>query len=190
MEETTPARTPPKKTSMRIAAALTILALLLLATSVGAYWLTRDDPYASGASLIRADGLGTTDVQAHVNKLAEESMMTTAIPNPITVDGTHAYAVSRTGESGEEQLIPIIQNPAENNRDMKISIRLAEDGEDEEPLYQTEGLVRPGEGFETVELTRKLAPGSHKALAVFEGYDPETHELMGTRIWSITLVAI
>lgn len=181
------ARTPPRATRTRALVCI-LAALLAIGIAAGAYWAARDSPYASGTSLISADGLDTTDVQAHVDKLAEESMMTTAIPNPITVEGRKAYAVSSVGEDGQTTLIPVIQNPAENTRDMKISIALADDEGGEEPLYETEGLVRPGEGFQTVQLSRTLEPGSYEALATFEGYHPETHELMGTRIWSITLV--
>ena len=132
MDET--ARTPPRKT--RLIAGI-LIALLAVGIAAGAYWQKRESPYASGTSLISADGLGTSDAQAHVDKLAEESLMTTAIPNPITVEGKKAYAVSSTGSDGTASYIPVIQNPAENTRDMKISICLADDEEKDDPLYET-----------------------------------------------------
>lgn len=183
-------RMPPKKRRSRLAIAA-ILALTAIAGAGAAiYFLcVGSSPYAPGASLITADGLDTTNVQAHVNKLAEESMMTTAIPNPIAVDGTKAYAVGGMDEDGKTSFIPIVQNPAENTRDMKVSLVLERNGETEEVLYESNGLIRPGEGFETIELSRDLEKGTYAASAVFEGYDPETHELLGTRVWSVTLIA-
>lgn len=180
-------RMPPRKRHGRLAVAALLALIAAAGISTAIYFaITSNSPYASGASLITADGLGTTNVQEHVDKLAKESMMTTAIPNPIAVDGTHAYAVGNMNENGEATLIPIVQNPAENTRDMKVSIVLEET---EEVLYESEGLIRPGEGFETVEFKRDLEKGTYAASAVFEGYDTETHELLGTRIWSVTLIA-
>ena len=53
--------------------------------------------------------------------------------------------------------------------------------------------------FSLEETERLLTVASHiqqdptlyqdVAKDVFEGYDPETHELLGTRVWSVTLIA-
>lgn len=183
-------RMPPQRKRGRMAVAA--LLVLIAAAGMGAaiyFAIYGSSPYASGASLITADGLSTTNVQAHVDKLAKESMMTTAIPNPIAVDGKRAYAVGNMDEDGKTSYIPIVQNPAENTRDMKVSIVLKQANGGEEVLYESDGLIRPGEGFETVEFRRDLEKGTYTASAIFEGYDAKTHKLLGTRIWSVTLIA-
>lgn len=156
------------------AAAVALLAVLAAAAACAA--MQGDGWYDGSASPGSGSALTEEEIREGLNEKVEEGTMNATI---------NAVIVFPDGQSkGSAGIV----NREVNRLDQKVSIYLrGDDGSPGECVYQSKAIA-PGTGIEEISLSRVLEPGSHPALAVVTGYDPETREAAGSVAVEVSLV--
>jgi hypothetical protein len=78
------------------------------------------------------------------------------------------------------------ENPAENEKDIQLTIYEDETGEE---IYKSKA-IRGGNYLSTVTLLKEFEPGSYAATAQIIALDTETHEQIGETAAGLTLVVV
>lgn len=76
-------------------------------------------------------------------------------------------------KAGDTSLALRIGNPAENTCYLQATLQL----EDGTVLYES-GLIEPGKGYDTIELTQTLAAGEYNAFVHYQGYSMDEEQEM------------
>lgn len=130
-----------------------------------------EDWYDSNAAQGQFEGKSKEEIQAALNEEVAKGMMNISIAAVITFpDGA---------SEGEAR----IENIAANPMDQKVTIAL-KDGD--EVVYES-GAIAPDQHIQNIKLSRDLEPGEYAAVAMFTGYDRETHKKTGQAAAEITL---
>lgn len=131
-----------------------------------------DDGWYDGAAAAGGyEGKSEEAVRAELEKKVAEGMMNISISSDI-------QASAQTGEAEAR-----IENIAANRVDQKVTLTRVDTGE---VLYASDAIA-PGNHIQTVKLDPMPEPGTYDVLATFSGYDPETHEQVGTSAAEIKL---
>lgn len=158
------------KRKYRLVSAGAVLAVLVVIVVLILYYQdTWVDKSAQAGSL---QGLTREQIIQELNKQVEEGSMS------ITMASTVVF------RQGSGQGEANIQNLPSNRLDQKITIILDDTGE---TLYQS-NAIPPGHYIQYINLSKELPPGTHAAKAVFEGYEQNTHERVGTAALEIEIV--
>ncbi|WP_308754458.1 hypothetical protein [uncultured Anaerotruncus sp.] len=179
-EEKTEAQTETKRDSgKKLLVAACVLLLLVLA--ILAYLLLRT-PKAGPSGLAREaaalagqlEGKTEEEIQKELNRIVEEGMFNISINTaPIFENG---------GAEGPLQ----IENVPGNRYLMQVQITLDDTGE---LIYKT-GLIEPNHHIQNTKLDVELGKGEYLATAVFNAYDPETEEYVGSAGAKLTITVL
>ena len=144
---------------------LGILAFLLLrAPKAGPSGLAREAAALAG----QLEGKTEEEIQAELNRIVEEGMFNISI-NTAPTEG------------------PLqIEHVPGNRYLMQVLITLDDTGE---LIYET-GLIEPNHHIQSAKLDVELEKGEYLATAVFNAYDPETEEYIGSAGAKLTITVL
>ena len=129
---------------------------------------------AAGAQLGQLEGKTEEEIQKELNRIVEEGMFNISINTaPIFENG---------GAEGPLQ----IENVPGNRYLMQVQITLDDTGE---LIYKT-GLIEPNHHIQNTKLDVELGKGEYLATAVFNAYDPETEEYVGSAGAKLTITVL
>lgn len=130
-----------------------------------------EDWYDSGVAQGQFEGKSKEEIQAALDEEVKKGMMNISIAASITfADGA---------SEGEARIENIAANPV----DQKVVITLKDTGE---TVYES-GAIAPDQHIQTIKLMKDLDPGEYAAVAMFTGYDRETHKQTGQAAAEIVL---
>lgn len=144
-----------------LAAALVVLLAILLRTpKMGPSGIVRDTAALAG----QLENKTEEEIIAELNRVVDEGMFN------ISINTTPTFPDGKS--EGPLQ----IENIPGNQYLMRVQIQLDATGE---VLYET-GLIEPNHHIQTAKLDVELEKGEYPATAVFNAYDPETEEYVGS----------
>ncbi|WP_101550156.1 MULTISPECIES: hypothetical protein [Anaerotruncus] len=150
---------------------LGILAFLLLrAPKAGPSGLAREAAALAG----QLEGKTEEEIQAELNRIVEEGMFNISINT------------APTFENGKAEGPLQIENVPGNRYLMQVLITLDDTGE---LIYET-GLIEPNHHIQSAKLDVELEKGEYLATAVFNAYDPETEEYIGSAGAKLTITVL
>lgn len=144
-----------RKRRNRYLAVLSVILVILLGIAVYlAYTHFQEKPETDGSAYVDP---GAADWDAGIEPDEEEE-------NRILIPGYSGAQMN----AGETLLWLRIGNPEENTCYLKASLQL----EDGTVLYES-GILKPGTGFDEIELNQTLEAGEYQALIRYTGYTME-----------------
>lgn len=162
--------TKSKRTKRLIIGGCILLALTLAFFIL--QFCTRDTWYAGDAQIGSYEGKTAEEIQADLNRRVEEGMMNISMSSVITfANGT---------SQGEAR----IENIEANQKDQKVTITLIDT---DEVVYESDALA-PGQYIQYITLNKNLPAGTYEAVAMFDGYELETHKKIGSAGVKVKLV--
>ena len=147
-----------------------VIAWLLLRPQEQPAGLTR----AADAQLGQLEGKTEEEIQAELNRIVEEGMFNISINT------------APTFENGKAEGPLQIENVPGNRYLMQVLITLDDTGE---LIYET-GLIEPNHHIQSAKLDVELEKGEYLATAVFNAYDPETEEYIGSAGAKLTITVL
>lgn len=166
------ARARRKDTFLYVVIAVLLIALLTVVPSLfmwngGLREIMMDTEAKQGP----ADYKSLEDLQAELNEIASQGMLTISISTNLEF------------ENGTSEAVANIENPDYNSFITKVVITLAENGE----IVYESGGIEPGQFIEKIRLDKDLEAGTYPAIAEFQAYDPESLNMRGSTSAQITI---
>ena len=129
---------------------------------------------AAGAQLGQLEGKTEEEIQKELNRIVDEGMFNISINT------------APTFENGGAEGPLMIENVPGNRYLMQVQITLDDTGE---LIYET-GLIEPNHHIQNAKLDVELGKGEYLATAVFNAYDPETEEYIGSAGAKLTITVL
>lgn len=146
--------------------------LLLAAIALMLTFFMQDGWFDRDAQIGSYKGKSQEEIQADLNRRVEEGMMNISMASVVTFDHGSAPGEAR------------IENIEANNKDQKITITLLDTNE---TVYESKAIA-PGQYIQYITLDKPLAAGTYEAVAMFDGYETQSHEKIGSAGVNITLI--
>lgn len=154
-----------------LAAALVVLLVILLRTpKAGPSGVVRDTTALAG----QLENKTEDEIIAELNRVVDEGMFN------ISINATPTFPDGKS--EGPLQ----IENVPGNRYLMQVQITLDDTGE---LIYET-GLIEPNHHIQTARLDVELDKGEYLATAVFNAYDPQTEEYVGSAGAKMTITVL
>lgn len=150
--------TSKQNSSFKILVVILLILILGLAAFI-AFQLVQEDEKAGSS--------------AHVDE--EATAWDDGIENDEEIEGrilVPGYSGAKMN-AGDTSLALRIGNPAENTCYLQATLQL----EDGTVLYES-GLIEPGKGYDTIELTQTLEAGEYNAFVHYQGYSMDEEQEM------------
>lgn len=185
------ARRSPHPLRRRAVAAFLLGAAALLAGSLILAGVSADAPaaYDEASSALRtASGETEAAARERLDRTAQESALWISVAQSVRADAAsrELYAVGQVDEAGRAVSLPVLDNVEANALDMRYTIALEDTGE---TIYESD-LIAPGQSIERPKLARVLEPGTYRAVATGQGFDPKTHEACGGGVAAKITIAV
>ena len=168
----------PRKKRGRAWLAAGIAVVLVAAAAAGFFWWRgsyRQDSFFDVSALTGAlPGKSEEEVIAELNRVVDEGMFN------ISINTTPTFT------NGKAEGPLQIENVPGNQYLMQVQITLDDTGE---LIYQT-GLIEPNHHIQSAKLDVELEKGEYLATAVFNAYDPETEEYIGSAGAKLTITVL
>lgn len=171
------ARERKRKIRRMLLAGAAVLLLLAIGTGIVLYVQAHSQPkyerytFDTNAMLGRIQNMTEEEIQQELNRVVEEGMFNISIASAIVFEAADAPGVAR------------IENVEANRYHMQVDIHLDATGE----LVYASDLIRPGYYVDSIQLSKKLAPGEYPATATFSAITQQEMQLFGQAAAKVTL---
>lgn len=157
---------PKKKKGLLVALLLLLLIVIgvLIASITQRPSQNQPRMREANARIGQFQGKREEEIQNELNRVVEKGMFNISINSDIYM------------ENGESEAEVRIENVPGNQYAMGVTITLDDTGE---AIY-TSGLIEPNYHVQTVKLDKILDKGNYKATAIFNAYELDTEEEVGT----------
>lgn len=171
----------PKKKSKKKIIIIVLLILALLGAGIGAYFYF-NNPYDTNASSISYADATDEEIQAELDKKTEASRLWISVASSCRID-ENSNAI--TAKNSKDEPIPVLNNLADNTRDIKYTLTLS----DGTVIYESD-LIKPGQSITSPEVSTRPDAGTYDVTVTAQGYDPDSHKALGGPISAVVKLSV
>lgn len=151
-----------------------IAIIAIVAAIVIAIFMFMDSTQYRGGALGQLDGKTQEEIQAELDRVVEEGMMSISISSVVEF------------ENGTSEGEFKIENSPANHYLMQVEVSITDTGE----VVYTSDMLEPNYHIQYDTLDVDLPAGTYPCTATFYAYDPETEELVGQTSARVTLTVL